>query len=292
MAVVLKRLNRLFNRALGGRAIVGSPRSGSPPRQRAGAGHFPAAAPRGFLRLRASPSRRYLPDHRGRRLVARRRPEHHEAPVRRVGHPGVLDRQPGGRVPGGLPRPSARRDLSGRAGVEAGREHGHRSPCPDWSSPSTKCSDASAPRMDSSVIRTLLAARYVAFSAVVVLLVALAIWGRRVGYEQSINSFFAEDDPYMRVYQQAAQTFGDDNFVFVVYDDPELLTPAGHRSGRGAGRGRRPGADRGRAAGRVARCDAAVLGGQRRPARAGSLAGDGPQPGPERGEAGRSRTST
>ena len=77
------------------------------------------------------------------------------------------------------------------------------------------------------MIRTLLAARYVTFSAVVVLLVVLAVWGQRVGYEQSINSFFAEDDPYMRVYQQAAQTFGDDNFVFLVYDDPELLTPAG-----------------------------------------------------------------
>jgi predicted RND superfamily exporter protein len=55
----------------------------------------------------------------------------------------------------------------------------------------------------------------------------LGLWGRRVSYEQSINSFFAEDDPYMRVYQQAAKTFGDDNFVFVVYDDPGLLTPQG-----------------------------------------------------------------
>ena len=33
--------------------------------------------------------------------------------------------------------------------------------------------------------------------------------------------------PTWRVYQQAAQTFGDDNFVFLVYDDPDLLTPAG-----------------------------------------------------------------
>ena len=89
------------------------------------------------------------------------------------------------------------------------------------------------------MIRALLAARYVTFSAVVVLLVVLALWGRRVGYEQSINSFFAEDDPDMRVYQQAAQTFGDDNFVFVVYDDPELLTPAGMDRVVGAGRGRR-----------------------------------------------------
>ena len=77
------------------------------------------------------------------------------------------------------------------------------------------------------MIRTLLAARYLTFSAIVILLVALGLWGRRVSYEQSINSFFAENDPYMRVYQQAAKTFGDDNFVFVVYDDPELLTPKG-----------------------------------------------------------------
>ncbi len=77
------------------------------------------------------------------------------------------------------------------------------------------------------MIRALLSARYLTFSSVVILLFALGLWGRRVGYEQSINSFFAEDDPYMRVYQQAAKTFGDDNFVFVVYDDPDLLTPQG-----------------------------------------------------------------
>ena len=81
--------------------------------------------------------------------------------------------------------------------------------------------------MESPVIRTLLAVRYVVFAAVVLLLIGLAVGGRRVGYEQSINSFFAEDDPYMRVYQDAARTFGDDNFVFLVYDDPDLLTPAG-----------------------------------------------------------------
>jgi predicted RND superfamily exporter protein len=77
------------------------------------------------------------------------------------------------------------------------------------------------------VIRILLAARYVVFAAVLVLLVVLVAKGRRVGYEQSIHSFFAEDDPDMATYQRAARTFGDDNFVFIVYDDPELLTPAG-----------------------------------------------------------------
>ena len=46
-------------------------------------------------------------------------------------------------------------------------------------------------------------------------------------YDQSISSFFADDDPDMQIYQKAAATFGDDNFAFVVYDDPALLTPAG-----------------------------------------------------------------
>jgi len=77
------------------------------------------------------------------------------------------------------------------------------------------------------VIRALLAARYATFVAVVMLLVALAISGKRVSYEQSINSFFAADDPYMAVYQEAAKTFGDDNFIFLVYEDPDLLSPAG-----------------------------------------------------------------
>ncbi len=78
-----------------------------------------------------------------------------------------------------------------------------------------------------AVIRSLLASRYVVFSAVVMLAGWLALFGQRVRYDQSIHSFFADDDPDMAAYQRAAATFGDDNFVFVAYDDPELLTPAG-----------------------------------------------------------------
>jgi predicted RND superfamily exporter protein len=55
----------------------------------------------------------------------------------------------------------------------------------------------------------------------------LVLFGKRVSYEQSIGSFFADDDPDMAVYQKAASAFGDDNFVFLVYDDPELVTPHG-----------------------------------------------------------------
>ncbi len=59
------------------------------------------------------------------------------------------------------------------------------------------------------------------------LLVLLVLFGKKVSYEQSIGSFFAEDDPDMAVYQKAASSFGDDNFVFLAYDDPELITPQG-----------------------------------------------------------------
>ena len=77
------------------------------------------------------------------------------------------------------------------------------------------------------MIPLLIRARYASLGLVVVLLVVLLAAGRRVGYEQSIKSFFADDDPAMRTYQAAARTFGDDNFVFVAYDDPGLFTPEG-----------------------------------------------------------------
>jgi predicted RND superfamily exporter protein len=77
------------------------------------------------------------------------------------------------------------------------------------------------------VIPLLLKARHVAFGGVVLLLVLLILFGKRVSYEQSIKSFFADDDPVMAVYQQAARSFGDDNFVFVAYDDPGLFSTAG-----------------------------------------------------------------
>ncbi len=66
-----------------------------------------------------------------------------------------------------------------------------------------------------------------AFAGVVALLILLILFGKRVSYEQSIKSFFADDDPKMALYQKAAQSFGDDNFVFVAYDDPAIFTAAG-----------------------------------------------------------------
>ena len=84
--------------------------------------------------------------------------------------------------------------------------------------------------------------------------------GKRVSYEQSISSFFADDDPYMAIYQQAAKTFGDDNFVFLVYDDPALLTPEGMDRVAELAAAVGPRHIAGRAASRVARRDAASSG--------------------------------
>src|SRR2546430_8797599 len=82
-------------------------------------------------------------------------------------------------------------------------------------------------RARDTVIRFLLKARHVSFAVTAVALVLLILFGKRVTYEQSIKSFFADDDPNMAAYQAAAKVFGDDNFVFIAYDDPDLLTPAG-----------------------------------------------------------------
>ena len=81
--------------------------------------------------------------------------------------------------------------------------------------------------MPTDVIDFLLKARHVSIGGVALLLVALLIAGKRVDYEQSIRSFFAESDPDIIDYTRASNAFGDDNFVFVTYDDPALLTPAG-----------------------------------------------------------------
>jgi predicted RND superfamily exporter protein len=77
------------------------------------------------------------------------------------------------------------------------------------------------------VIGFLFRIRHVTVVAVAVLLVLLGLIGRKVSYEQSIGSFFADDDPRMSVYQKASAAFDDDNFVFLVYDDPALVSPRG-----------------------------------------------------------------
>jgi hypothetical protein len=64
--------------------------------------------------------------------------------------------------------------------------------------------------------------------AVVALALAwLLAFGAKVKYEQSIESFFADDDPAVISYKEAASLFGNDQLVFLSYDDPDVLTSAG-----------------------------------------------------------------
>jgi len=77
------------------------------------------------------------------------------------------------------------------------------------------------------VIRTLLAARYVLFGAVLATLIGLLVLDRHVKYEQSLESFFPSNDEAVLDYKKASSLFGNDNLVFVSYDDPQLLTPEG-----------------------------------------------------------------
>ncbi len=77
------------------------------------------------------------------------------------------------------------------------------------------------------MIDFLLKARVAWFGAVGLLLAVLLIVGEPVRYEQSVRSFFADDDPAILDYTKASEAFGDDNLVFVSYEDPGLLTPGG-----------------------------------------------------------------
>lgn len=77
------------------------------------------------------------------------------------------------------------------------------------------------------MIDALIRARYGSFLVVLALLAGLLAFGKHVQYEQSITSFFAEGDPDVLAYQTTSDLFGNDNLVFIAYDDPDLLTPNG-----------------------------------------------------------------
>jgi predicted RND superfamily exporter protein len=77
------------------------------------------------------------------------------------------------------------------------------------------------------VNRLLIRCRYPSSAALLLALVLLLAFGRRVTYDQSLTSFFPDGDPAVVDYQRASDLFGTDNIVFLVYDDPDLLTPTG-----------------------------------------------------------------
>lgn len=77
------------------------------------------------------------------------------------------------------------------------------------------------------VVGFLIRYRYVSLGLLLLALAGLLRFGKHVEYEQALTSFFPAGDPQVRTYDRTAQLFGNDNFVFVGYDDPGLLTPQG-----------------------------------------------------------------
>lgn len=62
--------------------------------------------------------------------------------------------------------------------------------------------------------------------AVAFIFSALAIQpAMRLTFDQSIESLYAENDPRLLDYRQSKSWFGGDDFVFIAYTDPELLSP-------------------------------------------------------------------
>lgn len=49
----------------------------------------------------------------------------------------------------------------------------------------------------------------------------------RLKLEESVESFYSPDDPHLLAYLDSKRTFGGDEFVFVAYQDPQLLEPEG-----------------------------------------------------------------
>jgi predicted RND superfamily exporter protein len=77
------------------------------------------------------------------------------------------------------------------------------------------------------VAELLIRARFPIFAAVVAVLGALLVINKGVEYEQSLTSFFPEGDADVVAYQRASAAFGNDNVVFITYDDPRLLSAEG-----------------------------------------------------------------
>lgn len=79
----------------------------------------------------------------------------------------------------------------------------------------------------SDAIELLIRARYAVFGVVLALTAFFLISGKRVDYEQSIQSFFADDDPAIVEYSNASRLFGNDNVIFICYKDNNIFSKEG-----------------------------------------------------------------
>ena len=61
------------------------------------------------------------------------------------------------------------------------------------------------------------------------LLLTVVAWplSRKLAFDQSIESLYAESDPHLRDFLRSRQLFGGDEFVMVAYSDSELFAPKG-----------------------------------------------------------------
>ena len=106
------------------------------------------------------------------------------------------------------------------------------------------------------MIALLLRARFVVFAASLGSLVALLLFGREVRYDQSIESFFAEDDPAVRRLPRGVGAVRQRPVRLRRLPRPGPADPRGDRPGRRTGRGDPGGRDRRRGVGcsRSTRC--------------------------------------
>lgn len=77
------------------------------------------------------------------------------------------------------------------------------------------------------MIRSLIRSRLATATVIILTLALLLAFGRHVEYEQSLTSFFPSGDPVVVDYRRASSLFGNDNFVFIAYEDAALLTAGG-----------------------------------------------------------------
>jgi len=73
----------------------------------------------------------------------------------------------------------------------------------------------------------LIAARWWLLVAAVMLAILAAPAASRLSFDRSIESMFAPDDPLLPPYEKLKRTFGGNEIVMAVYEDPDLMTPSG-----------------------------------------------------------------
>lgn len=84
-------------------------------------------------------------------------------------------------------------------------------------------SDSLVSRLLSTLLDRLIAwKRGILLAGLVSVIVAMPIAGR-LELDQSIESFFAPDDPLIVAWRDSKEQFGGDEFILVAYEDPELL---------------------------------------------------------------------